>query len=190
MNKNMILSLLVTAGFVGAVFAESASSDKVMIKMSGSDKPVERASRTGAPAKMPGQPALPKLAVSLPDRQNSREDYLNKLKEMNPQQYQALVASQKHAQEKNDILKKYREGKISDVQARQALKPLVEKEVNTEAFLKNVDQQISRYQAQIERFKKIKANPSLLVQERLDQYLGSGARSTAGAHGPSAAAQR
>lgn len=70
----------------------------------------------------------------------------------------------------NAIVVAFREGKISSFQAESQLSPLVKQEMQDD--INNLESRIARLEKELEFLKRAKANPDLLIKERIDQMLG------------------
>lgn len=109
---------------------------------------------------------------TLREQQGRENAMLEDMKKKNPQAYEQYIAAKKARDQKNAIIENYRLQKITEAQAKAQLAPLVEKEINIDMFLKNVDENISRLEAEIKRLKSQKANPRELIDEAVNRYLG------------------
>ena len=116
-----------------------------------------------------GSPSIEALRRQQKERQRQ---FLQELKNKDINAYNKEVQRIKREEAKQKIIDDYREGKINLAAARQALLPLVKEEVNLTDELKTIEIQLERFQQQIQRMKKLKDNPNLIIQNKVDTYLG------------------
>lgn len=99
------------------------------------------------------------------------EKMLKQLKETNPSAYKDFLERREREKKKREIIEAFRKGTLSKGSSKDALRPLVSKELDVNSYVKGIDEEIQRLQKQIERMRNIKANPSLLIEERIEQHL-------------------
>ncbi len=110
------------------------------------------------------------------DAQKTREErqkkFESELREKSPEAYKEYM-QQKAKQDKIDsIVESYRSGKLTEGSARSQLKPLIKNEAGSGYNEESINTRIKMLEQQISHLKKIKANPDLLIEERIDSYLG------------------
>ncbi len=99
------------------------------------------------------------------------EKMLEQLKKENPLAYKDFLERREREEKKRQIIEAFRQGKLSKGSAKDALTPLLTKEIDVNSYVKGIDEQIKMLQNQIERLRNIKQTPSLLIGERAEQYL-------------------
>ena len=113
------------------------------------------------------------------ERIQEEKEFLEELKRTNPVEYKEYLAEKKERERKREIIRLYRNGKISEKEARSRLRPFVEKEVDPDSFVESIDERIAMHNEEIDYIKKeikhlnqIKRNPRLLIEDRIDSHLG------------------
>jgi len=106
------------------------------------------------------------------------EEFLSELKKRDPSAYQAYLERKEKEEKKRKIIQDFRLGKITKEQAKSLLRPLVEKEIDVKSRIERIDdeikmlqEQIKRIQEEIGKLKKYKTNPSLMIEDTLEDYL-------------------
>jgi len=141
----------------------------------GSVKPLEKIEPTKTPV------TQEEISKQLEERQKEmlkmkqemqarQEKMLEEMKARDPEGYTRQRTAMEMREQISQIVQAYREKKLDEDTAAQQLVPLVEQNVFEE--IKNIDQQIEMAEGYTEQLKKIKQDPSILVQKRIDQMLG------------------
>lgn len=103
------------------------------------------------------------------------EKFLKELKKEDPrmykEMYKEMLKRREAEKKKRQIRESYLQGKISFEEAKAALEPLIKKEVDLNHFLEGIDEQIKMLEEEIARLRRIKRNPSLLIEEQIERYL-------------------
>lgn len=120
----------------------------------------------------------PSAALNHARHQEIKNKMMEQLKKTNPELYARHLKNRERSEKISRITSAYRKGELSEEQARKQLTPLIEESFGTDNYLKNIDRQIDNLEAQIKRLKKIKTSPQLLVEERVNSYLGKPPNST------------
>jgi len=123
------------------------------------------------------------------ERERMEQESLEELKKRDPKAYRERIEAREREKEKERIIKLYRENKLSAYQARQALRPFAEVEVRAENFSRRIDDRIKMFEDEIKmsneevnHLKRIKANPGLLIEEKINSYLGISREERSGYH--------
>jgi len=95
-----------------------------------------------------------------------------------PKAYKEYLEQRKRIEEELKIIQLYQENKISLVEAKRRLKPLIEKGIDLKRErerLKDIDKMIEALYQEIERLKRIKKDPNYLIdyliEQRINTYL-------------------
>lgn len=98
------------------------------------------------------------------------EESLLNLKKYDPSAYAARVKMQGLSQKISEVVTSFRQGQLNEGEARKRLTPLVKETL--ESRIKNLDKEIEVTSRKLDYLKKAKANPSVLINQYVDSYLG------------------
>jgi len=175
-----VLSVFVA---VSAIGLSLAYGENVVIKSSGkkvTSSTTPAASTTTTQTKTSTTTSvfrtMPSSAMRQPSNlsnQNAMEErMMQQMKEKDPAAYQKYLEKKELGKKISAIVAAYHSGKLPEQDARQQLTSLVEASIDVNNYGKNIDAQINLLGAQLEHLKKIKANPRLIIEERVNAYLG------------------
>jgi len=99
------------------------------------------------------------------------EEFLSELKTKDPSAYQAYLERKEKEEKKRKIIENYRLGKITKEQAKSLLKPFIKEEIDVKRRLESIDQEIEMLEEEIQRLKRYKTNPSLIIEDAVERYL-------------------
>lgn len=118
-------------------------------------------------------------SIKLVEELINSDPLLIELKKTDPNSYKDSVdVSLKHL-DKQVIIQDYIDGKISKRKAHSKLKPFVVSEVGSMEEISNravqnitmLEEEVARLENQILREKKLKSNPRLIIDQKIDEYL-------------------
>lgn len=104
------------------------------------------------------------------EMEDMQKQELETLKEIDPQAYERRLKGIERGKKINEIVSLYNHKEITESAARSKLQPLVEEEVSE--YLESFDSQIERLEKRLDYLKRIKNNPSELIEKKMDRYLG------------------
>jgi len=113
------------------------------------------------------------VSQSFSQKKILREEMMGEKANVSPLLQEAEEVSLKAEARKKEINKirlDYTEKKISFEEAKRRLKPLVEEELKD--YLANLDYQIQVLEKKLQFLKKVKQNPSYLIETRIKEILG------------------
>ncbi len=94
------------------------------------------------------------------------------LKESDPKFYAAYEKQESESRQARQTIKDFREGKIDEETARRQLRPYVKNE--SSVFIKNIDKTIAQSEKRLADLKRMRDDPDLLIDRRVDAMLGKG----------------
>lgn len=126
------------------------------------------------PSEPPKPPDLEEMHQNVRKAQEEaeqrRKQDLERLKELNPEAYQAQLKAQERQAQIGQVMSAYQQQKITAEDAERRLTPLIRQEVQQE--LAGLDDQIRMTEKKLAALRRAKGNPNALVKKRVDQMLG------------------
>lgn len=119
------------------------------------------------------QPDAPTSDIETMRRQmqQTMKANIEQLKTTNPEAYQEQKEAADREETISKILSKFRDGNLTEEEAKKQLHPLVKKEVAPQ--LQGVDEQIASLEKKLAFWKKVRADPDVLVRQEVEYRLGT-----------------
>lgn len=106
-------------------------------------------------------------------QENMREENerrLGQLQKSDPEEYRRQKEALGRQKESETVLERWRQGTLSEKQARRQLYPLVKEGLKPE--LEGLDKRIADLEKRLDFLKQVRKNPDLLVRRRIEEMLG------------------